>query len=112
MSEPIITDNEIQILYERLNKDAQSSGYNLNRDFDFVKDLIHGLLVNQKRYGYQSCPCRIASGIKDNDLDIICPCDYRDDDLTEFGCCYCALYISEEMLKGNKKVSSIPERRP
>jgi ferredoxin-thioredoxin reductase catalytic subunit len=112
MSEPVITDNEVQILYERLNKDTQSSSYNLNRDFNFVKDLIYGLLVNQKRYGYQSCPCRIAKGIKEDDLDIICPCDYRDDDLTEFGCCYCALYISEEIIKGNKKVTSIPERRP
>jgi ferredoxin-thioredoxin reductase catalytic subunit len=112
MIEPVVTENEVQKLYERLNKDTQASGCNLNRDFDFIKDLIHGLIVNQKRYGYQSCPCRIASGKKEDDLDIICPCDYRDDDLTEFGCCYCALYISDDIFKGNKKVTSIQERRP
>ena len=111
MIEPVVTENEVQKLYEHLNKDTQAFGYNLNRDVDFIKDLIHGLIVNQKRYGYQSCPCRIASGNKENDLDIICPCDYRDEDLIEFGFCYCALYVSDEVIKGNKKIVSIPERR-
>ena len=50
--------------------------------------------------------------IKEEDLDIICPCDYRDPDLNEFGACYCGLYISKEILNGEKKLSSIPEIRP
>jgi ferredoxin-thioredoxin reductase catalytic subunit/rubredoxin len=113
MNDIIVSEREIQILYEQIQKDAETSGYHLNTDDNFVKDLIKGLLINLKRYGYQSCPCRIANGIKEEDTDIICPCDYRDDDLTEFGCCYCALYISsEDIIKRNKKVISIPERRP
>lgn len=43
-------------------------------------------------------------------MDIICPCDYRDSDLNEFGCCYCSLYVSYENLK-DKKYRAIPERR-
>ena len=66
--------------------------------------------MNEKRYGYWACPCRLASGKREKDLDIICPCDYRDDDLNEFGCCYCSLYVSYDNLK-NKTYKAIPERR-
>ncbi|MFA4837726.1 MAG: ferredoxin-thioredoxin reductase catalytic domain-containing protein, partial [Dehalococcoidia bacterium] len=73
---------------------------------------IRGLLANEARYGYQACPCRLASGKKDNDLDIICPCDYRDPDLARYGMCYCALYVSGAIAKGEKAAESIPDRRP
>ncbi len=55
--------------------------------------------------------CRLASGAKE-DLDIICPCDYRDPDLDEYDACYCGLYVSGDILSGIKKISAIPERRP
>ena len=103
---------EIDKLYERLFREAESTGYHLNPDVSFTKELVKGLLVNEKRYGYWACPCRLASGNKEEDLDIICPCDYRDPDLTDYDACYCALYVSQAALKGEKKVRSIPERRP
>jgi ferredoxin-thioredoxin reductase catalytic subunit len=112
MSELQVTDEEIQRTYEKLKKNAEAGGYHLNPDEEFVRDLIRGMLVNEKRYGYWSCPCRLASGKKSEDLDIICPCDYRDPDLDEHGACYCALYVSQEVLDGKKEVGSIPERRP
>ncbi|MEO0083666.1 MAG: ferredoxin-thioredoxin reductase catalytic domain-containing protein [candidate division WOR-3 bacterium] len=107
-----VSDIEIEALYHKLLSEAAEGGYHLNPDVEFTKDLIRGLLVNEKRYGYQACPCRIASGKKELDLDIICPCDYRDADLSDFGTCYCGLYVSEDIVKGIKKLSSIPERRP
>ncbi len=106
-----INKKEVEKLYKELKTDAESGGYHLNPDIDFTKKLVRGLLINQKRYGYQACPCRLASGEKKKDLDIICPCDYRDPDLDEYGACYCALYVDEEILEGKKKVKSIPERR-
>jgi len=106
------TQEEIDDLYSRLARDAKQSGYNLNPDVDFVKGLVRGLIVNMRRYGYQACPCRLAGEDKAQDLDIMCPCDYRDADISDFGACYCALYVSKEVLKGEKKLGSIPERRP
>jgi ferredoxin-thioredoxin reductase catalytic subunit len=79
-----------KVLYEKLKKEAEASGYLLNPDVDFVLDLMEGLITNQKRYGYRACPCRLAEGVREQDLDIICPCDYRDPDLDEHGACYCA----------------------
>jgi ferredoxin-thioredoxin reductase catalytic subunit len=99
-------------LYDRLNREAESAGYHLNPDAEFTKELVKGLLVNEARYGYWACPCRLASGEKADDLDIICPCDYRDPDLTDYDSCYCGLYVSQAAVEGRKEIGSIPERRP
>jgi ferredoxin-thioredoxin reductase catalytic subunit len=109
-SEP--TGDEVEKLYSRLDKDAKQAGYNLNPDIQFAKDLVRGILINRRRYAYDCCPCRLAADTKERDLDIICPCYYRDPDLDEFGACYCALYVSGEVLKGKKELGSVPERRP
>jgi ferredoxin-thioredoxin reductase catalytic chain len=105
------TGEDADNLYSRLDKDAKQGGYNLNPDADFVSGLVKGLLINERRYGYRACPCRLASGVKAEDLDLICPCDYRDADINEFGACYCALYVSKAVLLGKQELSSIPERR-
>jgi ferredoxin-thioredoxin reductase catalytic subunit len=105
-------NKEIDNLYIRLNKQAELAGYHLNPDKEFAKELIKGILVNAKRYGYWACPCRLASGNKEEDLDIICPCDYRDDDLNEFNACYCALYVTKGVIDGKIKLEPVPERRP
>lgn len=108
----IPTEEEIRTLYEKLDTEAEQSGYHLNPDREFVSYLMEGLLVNSKRLGYLSCPCRLASGDIEDDRDMICPCDYRDPDLDEYGTCYCSLYVSEKVLRGEQEAGSIPERRP
>jgi ferredoxin-thioredoxin reductase catalytic subunit len=107
-----VSKEDIERVYKRLTNYSESKGYHLNPDIDFTKEIIRGLLVNQKRYGYWACPCRIADGKRDVDRDIICPCDYRDPDLEEFGSCYCALYVSQEIFAGKREPEPIPERRP
>ena len=104
-------NKNIDNIYSKLNQEAESSGYHLNPDLDFVKDLISGLLTNEERFGYWACPCRLATGNKDTDIDIICPCYYRDQDLIEYGMCYCALYVSKKVLDGKITIQPIPERR-
>jgi ferredoxin-thioredoxin reductase catalytic subunit len=112
MNQKPVTQSEIDTLYDKLLKEAESGGYHLNPDIRFTLELVSGLIVNTNRYGYQACPCRIASGIKEEDNDIICPCDYRDADVTGYGCCYCGLYVSEAVANGSKEITRITERRP
>lgn len=106
-----IDPKEVDGTYDKLQKDAESGGYHLNPDIEFVKELITGLVVNEKRYGYPVCPCRLASGVRAEDLDIICPCDYRDPDLADYGTCYCGLYVSKAAIDDKKEIAAIPERR-
>ncbi len=112
MSNDAIGREEMEKLYRRLFDEAESGGYHLNPDVAFTMELVEGLIVNERRYGYRACPCRLASGVKSEDLDIICPCDYRDPDLDEYDACYCGLYVTRKVLSGEKSIHPIPERRP
>jgi ferredoxin-thioredoxin reductase catalytic subunit len=97
---------------QRAESDAKTYGYYLNPDAKFLQDLLEGLRSNEERYGYPACPCRLASGELEIDRDIICPCDYRDPDVAEFGTCYCALYVRKDVFEGKIPVQPVPERRP
>lgn len=103
--------NKAAIL-ERMRKDAEANGFYLCPDDNLLNDLMDGLATNEDRYGYGSCPCRMASGIKSYDGDIICPCEYRDADVSEFGMCYCALFVSKDVKEAPSRMKPIPERRP
>ncbi len=93
---------------EKLKKDAASGGYKLNSDDSFVESLAEGLLENKERYGIESCPCRLYTGTPEENIDIVCPCVYRDEDLAEYGACFCALYVSGDW----NPEKQVPERRP
>ncbi|WP_319407440.1 ferredoxin-thioredoxin reductase catalytic domain-containing protein [uncultured Desulfosarcina sp.] len=99
-------------LYEKLKKVQEPKGYYFSNNHERVMELLEALLVNRDRYGYMVCPCRLASGNRDNDRDIICPCDYRQPDVAEFGSCYCNLYVSKEWNEGKIEQEYVPERRP
>jgi len=103
---------DTQQLYEMLKKVQEPKGYFFNNDMEKVYELLAGLLVNKERYGYMACPCRLASGDREKDRDIICPCEYRAPDVKEYGTCYCSLYVSKEWNEGKIPHEYVPERRP
>ena len=102
----------LERVQRRAESDAKTYGYFLNPDPEFLRNLLEGLKENEERLGYPACPCRLASGKLDLDRDVICPCDYRDPDVAEFGTCYCALYVRKDVHEGKMPVQPVPERRP
>lgn len=98
--------------FEELKLEAKERGYILNPDHEIVMSLVQGLVANKMRYGEEFCPCRLIKGPVEDSLDIICPCDYREADLNEYGSCFCGLYVSEELMKQGGPKSQTPERRP
>lgn len=102
----------LENIKRRAENNAKKHGYFLNPDPDFLQNLLVGLKENEDRYSYGACPCRLASGNFEWDRDIICPCDYRDPDVEEFGQCFCALYVSKDVADGIRPMEPIPERRP
>ena len=103
---------EVTKRFEELKKQAEEKGYLLNPDNELTMSLVEGLVANKLRYGDEICPCRLMRGPLEDNLDIVCPCDYRDLDLAEFGSCFCGLYVSEEMAKDGGPKAQTPERRP
>jgi ferredoxin-thioredoxin reductase catalytic chain len=99
-------------LYEMLKKSQEPKGYFFSKDRTLVMDLMEALLINKERYGYMCCPCRLSSGEREKDRDIICPCAYRTPDVEEYGSCYCNLYVSKDWNEDKIPHRYVPERRP
>ena len=104
--------NESEKLHETLKKVQEPKGYYFNKDKERVIELLEALIVNKTRYGYMSCPCRLASGDDKKDQDILCPCVYREADVKEYGSCYCNFYVSKEWNEDKIPHEYVPERRP
>ena len=103
---------DIKNLYENLKKVQEPKGYYFNKDLDLVYELLDSLINNKDIYGYMACPCRLACGDKVADKDIICPCEYREADVKEYGACFCGLYVSKSLHEGKRTSRYVPERRP
>ncbi len=103
---------DVARLYDTLKKIQEAKGYYFSKDLEHVYELLSGLLLNKNRYGYMVCPCRLASGDREADKDIVCPCVYRESDVKEFGSCYCNLYVSKAWNDGAISHEYVPERRP
>ncbi len=101
----------IEQVRKRAETDAKTFGYFLTPQADLLQMLLDGLKTNEERYGYPTCPCRLATGNLEVDRDIICPCDYRDPDVAEFGACYCRLYVNKAVYE-SQNLPEVPERRP
>ena len=98
-------------LYETLRKIQEPKGYFFNKDKEMVLELLASLQANKDRHGYMVCPCRLASGDRGQDRDIICPCVYREPDVKEYGSCYCGLYVSRDWNEEKIPHEYVPERR-
>lgn len=96
---------------KRAEADAKTYGYFLTPQSDLLQMFIEGLKTNEDRYGYPSCPCRLATNNFEIDRDIICPCDYRDPDVAQYGACYCRLYVNKTVFD-SQNLPEVPERRP
>jgi len=99
-------------LYDLLKKVQEPKGYFFNKDRDWVLTILQDLLINKERYGYTSCPCRLASGDREKDRDIMCPCVYRAEDIKAYGSCYCNLYVTRDWNDDKIPHPYVPERRP
>ncbi len=95
----------------RAEADAKTYGYYLTPQPELLQSFLEGLKTNEDRYGYPLCPCRLTSGNFEYDRDIICPCDYRDPDVAQYGACYCRLYVNKQVFE-SKNLPEVPERRP
>uniref|UniRef100_A0A7C3RD73 ferredoxin:thioredoxin reductase n=1 Tax=Archaeoglobus fulgidus TaxID=2234 RepID=A0A7C3RD73_ARCFL len=90
-------------VFERV---AEKRGWMVNPDSELLKEFARGLIENKEKYGIATCPCRLVTGKKEIDRLIICPCVYAEDDIKEYGRCYCGLYLSREI----EPAESLPDR--
>ena len=102
---------QVDELHDELKRVNEPKGYFFNKDIERTFDMLRGLMTHKDRYGYMACPCRLPTGDRRADEDIICPCIYRHSDIEEYGACFCALYVSEDWNSGRIDHREVPERR-
>ena len=85
---------------EELRKDAEEyarkAEIKLNPDKKIVETVIKGLFKNKQVHGEVYCPCRVVTGDKEKDKEIICPCVFDKREIELDGHCKCFLFVGEK----------------
>lgn len=55
---------------------AAENEFRVNPDQDKVNLLLDGLFNNEKNHGYKFCPCRLRTKDFNEDMKLICPCNF------------------------------------
>jgi len=84
---------QIKIWQDFANK-QENDKFILNPDKEAVERLAKGVLINEKNKGLKFCPCRMISENFEEDLKLICPCNFKmQKTWKEKGECWCSLFV-------------------
>ena len=87
-------------------KYAAQKNYVLNPSLMMSKNLEVWLSEMEATFGKRYCPCFEPSGDAVLDKKMMCPCEYIEDEIAEYGTCHCALFGSSDLDKAGWKASS------
>jgi ferredoxin-thioredoxin reductase catalytic subunit len=99
MADTIDADEEAQLQETILawaREYAASRGWRVNPNDKQLGAVIKGLARNTTRFGEQYCPCRMRTGDTEKDREIVCPCIFHEDEITNDGYCHCRLFFDSE----------------
>jgi ferredoxin-thioredoxin reductase catalytic subunit len=74
---------------------AESVDIKLNPNQKAVEGVVKGLFRNKETRGEFYCPCRIPSGDKEKDKDLICPCVFHRGEIEIQDHCKCFLFFKK-----------------
>lgn len=75
---------------------AEKNEFQINPDIEKVKMLLEGIFNNEYNHGLKFCPCRLITHDFEEDLKLICPCNFLIHETykeKEDGECWCGLFI-------------------
>jgi ferredoxin-thioredoxin reductase catalytic chain len=82
---------ELRAVYERF---TEGNDFRLNPDEAHVEAIVGGVLENERDCGLKLCPCRIRDGTREQDLKLLCPCNFKaQQKWREKGECWCGLFV-------------------
>ncbi len=70
--------------------------FEVNPDPGKVELLLTGIFENEKNHGFKYCPCRLRTKNWEEDLKLICPCNFPIHETykgVKGGECWCGLFI-------------------
>jgi ferredoxin-thioredoxin reductase catalytic chain len=75
---------------------AEKNEFEVNPDREKVDMLLDGVFENERNHGLKFCPCRLISKNFEEDLKLVCPCNFRIHETyknKEDGECWCGLFV-------------------
>jgi len=75
---------------------ASGHEFRVNPDRARVDLLLKGIFENERKYGLKFCPCRVRTKDWDEDLRIVCPCNFTIHETykgIQDGECWCGLFV-------------------
>lgn len=94
-SEPGFGKQEFRIAIEKF---AAPNEFMVNPDVERVDLLLEGMAANEQNHGLRFCPCRLRCKEFEEDLKIVCPCNFLIQETyqgQEKGECWCGLFIKK-----------------
>lgn len=82
-----------------LEKYCQQHNYALNPSWMMRTSLKSNLCEMEETFGKRYCPCFEPSGDVALDKKMMCPCEFIDDEIAEYGTCHCALFGPDNLVK-------------
>lgn len=88
------------ILKERFNKFCENQDFELNRDNEFLDQVLTNLVIKKEKEGQYFCPCRLRDGSKERDIELLCPCNFKiQENWKKRKDCWCGLF--QKLLNNN-----------
>ena len=73
---------------------TRNNDFMLNPDKEHLNLVIDGVLENEKLYDLKLCPCRLRDGSREQDLKLLCPCNFQAQEIWQSdGRCWCGLFV-------------------
>lgn len=89
-----------------IQKYTKKNGYVLNPNWMMSTNLKVWLSEMDETFGKRYCPCFEPSGDAGLDKKMLCPCEFVEDEIEEYGTCHCALFGPADLSKEGWKASS------
>ncbi len=80
-------------LRKKLGEYAFNVRIKLNPDKKVIDGVLVGLEKRKEKFGEHYCPCRVVTGDKEKDKEIICPCVFHRGEIELRGHCKCNLFV-------------------
>jgi ferredoxin-thioredoxin reductase catalytic chain len=88
-----LTADEFRAAIERL---TAGNEFQVNPDRERVNLLVKGIFENERNHGFKFCPCRLFTKNWEEDLRLICPCNFTIHETYKGvpdGECWCGLFV-------------------
>ena len=75
---------------------TEKNEFEVNPDKPRVEMLLDGVMANEENHGLKYCPCRLATGDFNEDLKLVCPCNFGIHETYRGkpdGECWCSLFV-------------------